>query len=376
MKRDTRKSSEAQTKEGNQPGKLSKQQASELQLSELELSELQQSVEWLRKAVSKLKKLNIPATPENYSIWYDYFSGRKPDLTVALNKYLKEAIPFTAEANSVLYERFFGSGADHQLIEVRNAIRSLIELLHGHLNELDQGMGDYEKVLNSCEERLQQDPDINALNQLVGSLVSETQKCRASHKKAQNNIVELNDEIEEMQKCLERLSEEALEDALTGVANRRAFDRELETLIKNKSAHKKSEHCLLLLDIDRFKLVNDKHGHLVGDRVLRFVAQMIKKSIKGGDFVARFGGEEFAVILPNTNHQGGLSVANAIIQAVANQKLTLNKQGRKLGKVTLSGGLSLIREDDSAHCLIERADNCLYRAKSNGRNTVVSEPES
>jgi len=375
MKRFTRKPADAQAKEGNPSGKLSKQ-ASELQSSELQALELKQSIEWLRKAVSKIKELNALATPENYRLWYDYFSGRKPELTVALNKYLKGNIPFTPEVNSALYERFFGSGADHQLNEIRNAIRSLIELLHGHLSQLDQDMEGYGQALKSCEEQLRQDPDINTLNQLVSSLVSETQKSRVSNKKAQKNISELNDEIEEMQQCLERLSEEALEDALTGVANRRAFDRELEKLINHKTSHKQPEHCLLLLDIDRFKLVNDKHGHLVGDRVLRFVAQMIKKSIKGGDFVARFGGEEFAVLLPGTNNKGGMSVANGIIQVVANQKLTLNKQGLKLGKVTLSGGLTMIHKGDTANCLIERADQCLYQAKSNGRNTIVSASES
>jgi len=366
MKRGSRKPADAQVKEGNLSEPLSKLQASELQSLKLK-----QSVEWLRKAVSKIKELNIPATPENYSLWYDYFSGRKPDLTIALDKHLKRKAPFDAEVNSVLYERFFGWGADHQLTDIRNAIRSLIELLYGHLSELDQGMEGYEQVLKSCEERLQQDPDINTLNQLVSSLVSETQKSRTMHKQAQKNISELNDEIEEMQQCLERLSEEALEDALTGVANRRAFDRELDKMLN--SNHKKQEHCLLLLDIDRFKLVNDKHGHLVGDRVLRFVAQMIKKSVKGRDFVARFGGEEFAIIFPNTDYQGGISVANTVIQTVANQKLTLNKQGLKLGKVTLSGGLSMVREGDTAHSLIERADQCLYQAKSNGRNAVVGE---
>jgi len=371
MKRNTRKPTEAQAKEGNLTGTLSK-----LQGTELQASELKQSIEWLRKTVSKIKELKIPATPENYSLWYDYFSGRKPDLIIALNKHLKGNAPFTAEVNTIFYERFFGHGADHQLAEIRNAIRSLIELLHEHLNLLDEGMGDYEQVLKSYEEQLQQDPDIHALNKLVSNLVIETQKNRETNKKAQKNISDLNNEIEEMQQCLERLSEEALEDVLTGVANRRAFDREIEKLIESKNTYKESEHCLLLLDIDRFKLVNDKHGHLVGDRVLRFVAQMIKKSVKGADFVARFGGEEFAVIFPNTNYQGGLSVANTIITTVANQKLTLNKQGLKLGKVTLSGGLSLVQEGDTAHCLLERADQCLYQAKSKGRNTIVSELES
>ena len=335
--------------------------------------DIQQSVDCLRKAVAKMNALNIPATPENYTLWYHFYSGKKPDLKMALTKYLKEEKRFSAEISWVLYDRFFGSGSDQQLAEIRNAIRSLIELLRGHLNALDQDMDGYEKVLKACEERLKNDPDINALNKLVSSLVIETKKSRLSHKDAQKNIAQLNEEIEEMQQCLERLSEEALEDALTGVANRRAFDQELERLIEKARSDENIEHCLLLLDIDRFKRVNDKHGHLVGDRVLRFVAQMIKKSIKGGDFVARFGGEEFAVIFPNTNYQGGVSVANAIIQAVANQKLTLNKKGLKLGKVTLSGGLSLIKKGDSANCLIERADHCLYQAKSNGRNVLMSE---
>ncbi|MFT5716449.1 MAG: diguanylate cyclase [Oleiphilaceae bacterium] len=278
--------------------------------------------------------------------------------------------------NNILYERFFGSNAYHQLIEIRNAIRSLIEQLHGHLNKLDQDMGCYETTLKKCEARLQKDPDINTLNKLVITLVTETQESRASHKKAKENIFELNQEIEEMQQCLERLSEEALEDALMDVANRRAFDRELDILINSKTSHKQPEHCLLLLDIDRFKLVNDKHGHLVGDRVLRFVAQMIKKRVKGADFVARFGGEEYAVIFPDTPYLGGLSVANTIIQTVANQKLTLNKQGLKLGKVTLSGGLSMLRNGDTADCLIERADKCLYQAKASGCNTIVSDSTS
>lgn len=348
-------------------------QRRKVNLSDSETAEIKQSIEYLRKAVSKMNELDIPATPQNYSLWYTYFANKNADLVAVLTQYLNENTVFTAETNQILYLRFFGQGEDDQLVAIRNAIRSLIALLHSHLNQLDQGMEGYEKALKSCEESLKSDPDINTLNKLLSTLVAETQKSRASNKKAQKNIAQLQSEIEEMQQSLERLSEEALEDALTGVANRRGFDQALEKLIRSKKTDPKAEHCLLLLDIDRFKLVNDKHGHLVGDRVLRFVAQMVKKSIKGRDLVARFGGEEFAIIFPNTNYDGGVAIANGIIKGVANQKLTLNKKGLKLGKVTLSGGLSLIREDDTANELIERVDRCLYQAKTNGRNTIVGE---
>ncbi len=334
---------------------------------------LKKSVIWLRQAVSQISSLSIPANPENYSLWYDYFSGRKPALKKELDKRLAADAPFTEEVNYELYKRFFVEGPAHQLKEVRNAIRSLIEQLSGQLGEITQGMNGYDQILGSCELKLQSDQDVETLNQLINTLLKETRHTRESNQQALKNISQLNNEITDMQHCLEKLSEEALEDALTGVANRRAFDKELRTVLEKNST--KSEHCLLLLDIDRFKLVNDEHGHLIGDRVLRFVAQMIKQSVKGGDFVCRYGGEEFAVIFPNTNYQGGLAVARTIIQTVSKRRLTLNKEGRKLGRVTLSGGLSLVRPDDTDSSLIERADNCLYKAKSNGRNTVVGAGE-
>ena len=330
-------------------------------------------MEYLRKAVAQIKMLGIPATPVNYSIWYAYFSGKKPELTQAIVDHSEQGFLFTVEFSRSLYEQFFDSGAERQLIEIRDAINLLIKVLSEHLSELDHGLEDYEQVLKSCEARLQQDPDIDTLNQLVGSLVLETMNSREANKKAQQNISLLNNEIEEMKLCLKRLSEEALEDDLTGVANRRAFDRTLEELILEANTSSEPEHCLLLLDIDHFKLVNDKFGHVVGDRVLRFVAQMIKRNIKGGDFVARFGGEEFAVLFPNTNAKGGMSIANEIIQTVANQKLTLNKQALTLGKVTLSGGLSIMRRGDTTLSIVERADNNLYQAKTNGRNIIVGE---
>ena len=330
---------------------------------------LKQSVVWLRQTVSQITALNIPANPENYSLWYDYFSGRKPALKDELDKRLKAKSPFTDDVNHELYFRFFVEGAERQLADIRNAIRSLIEQLGGQLGEITEGMDGYDQLLVSCEAQMEKDQDVEALNQMVNTLLKETRHTRESNQQSLKNISKLNSEINEMKHCLEKLSEEVLEDALTGVANRRALDLELKTVLDEGC--KKSEYCLLLLDIDRFKLVNDEHGHLIGDRVLRFVAQMIKESVKGGDFVARYGGEEFAVIFPNTSYQGGLAVARTIIQTVAKRRLTLNKEGRKLGRITLSGGLSLVRASDTADSLIERADTCMYKAKSNGRNTVV-----
>ena len=128
-----------------------------------------------------------------------------------------------------------------------------------------------------------------------------------------------------------------------------------------------------MLDIDLFKRVNDEHGHIVGDRVLRFVAETLKRSIKGSDYVARYGGEEFALILPNTDIKGGSAVAEQVQVNVAKTKLTIKKGGAPIENVTISGGLSTLQADDTSESLLQRADKHLYEAKNAGRNMVRSD---
>jgi len=334
--------------------------------------QLRQSAIWLRKAVTQIKELNIPSNPKNYTIWYDYFSEEKPELSVELNRLLDENTPFTAGLTNSIFDRFYSENSELKLEQIRNAIKSLIEILSAQINSIDENLNDYDKVLVKCETQLTKEPDIDTLNQLVSNLLHETRNNLSKNKKALKQISELNQEINEMRESLIKLSEEALEDALTGISNRRAFNLELDKIISNTNTNK-AKNCLLLVDIDLFKTVNDDYGHQIGDKILCFVAKMIKKCIKGGDFVSRFGGDEFAIIFPNTDYQGGMAIAETIIETVANRKLVLNKQGCNLGYVTLSGGLSFAQVGDTPDSLIQRADQGLYKAKSKGRNKVIGQ---
>ena len=151
-------------------------------------AELKQSVAWLRQAVSQITTLNIPANPENYSLWYDYFSGRKPALKGELDKRLKAKSPFTDDVNHELYYRFFVEGAERQLSDIRNAIRSLIEQLGGQLGEITQGMDGYDQLLVSSEAQLEKDQDVEALNQMVNTLLKETRHTRESNQQSLKNI--------------------------------------------------------------------------------------------------------------------------------------------------------------------------------------------
>lgn len=333
---------------------------------------MEDAVKWLHNAVAKMQSLNVPPIPRNFTLWFEYYSGRQPGLSAELDRLQDAGRAFSADVNDDLYERFFGVGCEEQLRELREAIRCLVDQLSAQLHDLSNDMEGYDQVLAECEMQLQRGPNIGTLQDLVATLLRETRLARDTSQATSQLVNQLNAEIKTLRTGLERLNEEVLVDALTGVANRRGFDRELETCLEACAQSGRSS-CLLLLDIDRFKCFNDQHGHLVGDRVLRFVAEMIKKSIKGRDHVARFGGEEFAVILPNTEFGGGMAVAQAIVETVANQKLIVGKEKRSLGSVTLSAGLSIYRAGDDAQALIERADSCLYSAKAQGRNRVVGE---
>ncbi|KZY30900.1 MULTISPECIES: GGDEF domain-containing protein [unclassified Oleiphilus] len=334
--------------------------------------ELSESVKWLRLAVAKINELSIPATPEVYSVWYEYYADRKLDLKKAIDKRISKGGDFSASTCEHLFNEYFVEIPEQKLSEMRQAIRALITLLQSELSELNSGMESYSAALYSCADDLTHDPEVNSLQSIIQVLLAETKKCRSRNHQALSKVYHLSSEINSLQESLEKMGEEVYQDSLTGVGNRRGFDEQLSTAIK-KSQLDNSPLALILLDIDFFKRVNDAHGHLVGDRVLRFVAETIKRSVKGGDFVARYGGEEFAIILPNTEAAGGSSVAHQVQANVAKTKLTKKKGGTPIESVTISGGLSILRECDTAESFLNRVDGLLYDAKSAGRNMIRSD---
>ena len=132
---------------------------------------------------------------------------------------------------------------------------------------------------------------------------------------------------------------------------------------------------LLLCDIDHFKKFNDTWGHQTGDQVLKLVASCLSDSVKGRDMVARFGGEEFAVVLRQTTLNDAILLAEQIREYVESKQLVKKSSGDVLGMLTVSIGVASSAEFDTPATLIQRADVCLYRAKNTGRNLVVSEDE-
>jgi two-component system, cell cycle response regulator len=164
--------------------------------------------------------------------------------------------------------------------------------------------------------------------------------------------------------------EMAITDALTGLFNRRYMENHLATLIEQAAARVKPL-SVMVLDIDYFKSINDTYGHDAGDDVLRDFALRIKRSIRGIDLACRCGGEEFVIVMPETDMAVAAMVAERLRRRIAAEPFVIN-QGSRSVPVTLSIGIAALRgRDDNAASLIKRADQALYRAKRDGRNRVV-----
>jgi two-component system cell cycle response regulator len=175
--------------------------------------------------------------------------------------------------------------------------------------------------------------------------------------------------LERLRDNVQTSIEMAITDALTGLYNRRYMESHVSSLVEQARSRGKPL-TVLVLDIDYFKAINDTHGHDAGDDVLREFALRIRKSIRGIDLACRYGGEEFVVIMPETDIGVATMVAERLRRRIAGEPFSIQRAGRTVD-VTISVGIAALGGTDDAAGIIKRADQALYRAKRDGRNRVV-----
>jgi diguanylate cyclase (GGDEF)-like protein len=188
------------------------------------------------------------------------------------------------------------------------------------------------------------------------------------------NMLKLKSLQERLREARKQLEEQSITDGLTGLKNRRFFDERLHEEFKRAQRYGDTL-SLIMIDLDHFKDVNDRHGHPAGDVVLREAAALIRASIRDPDICARYGGEEFAVILPKTHMTGALAVAERIWKELGNKEYLVAANGtptpRKV-RVSASLGIAFYPSKDisSGDLLVRFADQALYNAKRGGRNSI------
>ncbi|MEO1014788.1 MAG: GGDEF domain-containing protein [Pseudomonadota bacterium] len=330
------------------------------------------------EALKAIRALKLAATPRNIELLMAHLYGSHPALSTDFEKAVRPdgsmgqgqadklydshilRTDLAAEI-AVMLQRF-----EAEVSKMSGAVAQSGEDSRGYCDELSTLSGELNDIVDDGGDQ-------NVIK-LVEGVIRVARAAQDTNQKLEEQLAESSDEISFLRENIASIQQEAMTDPLTGVKNRKTFDVAIIKTVER--AHEEDQPMsLVLADVDHFKRFNDKWGHQTGDQVLRLVADMMKQNVKGQDVLARYGGEEFAIILPATSRDNGVKLADRIRQAVGARALKKRRSNESMGNVTLSMGVAELRAGDTVEAIIERADKCLYQAKSDGRNCVVSDVE-
>lgn len=291
------------------------------------------------QTISTLRTLHIAPYPTHYKKYFDEIFIEQADQ--ALLKAQKE---------------------DETLTDTQNDLARYLDIAHRSLMTFVESHADISHVAELQSNYISKatEEGVERCMNFVEGLSELGQNMSTELKKAKNKIEELSTEL---QNALAQLTT----DPLTQIANRKGLIEDLSGIVK-AGQNKTLPIVIMMIDADNFKLLNDIHGHLAGDKVLYFLAQSIKSTIRSGDKVYRYGGEEFVVVLNRCEKDQAFSIADKIRSKIEHSHLIYS--GKTI-QVTISVGVTMHRLNDNYDDFMGRADSALYQAKSEGKNKTI-----
>jgi diguanylate cyclase len=325
------------------------------------------------RALRLMAQHKVPATPQNFEIWFKFSLGTVPELNKTINILIANKRAFDGATNRSLFVSYIGAGSDWDAKhgEISNPLQTILSRAQGFLAT---SMADDSKPIPALDGIAAQIPEIRDPRALIQDLTGalSTTMTRATTLQAHFNAC--LQELGNIRNHLAAAEQRSKTDALTGLANRHALDEFLRNaqIVAMESGEPLS---IFLLDIDHFKTFNDKFGHQFGDQVLRLISRILRDGVRDRDLAARYGGEELAGVLPGADLPVCSTVAERIRQAISKRQVTRRTTGEILSSVTVSIGVAQFVPGEALTSLFERCDRALYAAKHGGRNRTVTECE-
>jgi diguanylate cyclase len=279
-----------------------------------------------------------------------------------------------ADAERTLRDTIIKQGTLKQsLTDAKATLKSMMTAFIARLGDLTESTGEYHKKIEGYSRQVGKADNLSELSDILKDVMRETHAIQSSAQSSYEELVfskKRTDEADARVKVLEQelvqVSELVREDQLTGALNRRGLDETLERELK-RAERGNTAVCIAMLDIDNFKLLNDSLGHQAGDRALMHLTQVVKDTLRPSDSVGRYGGEEFIIILPNTDSNAGIEAIQRLQRSLTKNFFMHNNE-RVL--VTFSAGVAMRGQNEEAEDIIGRADKAMYKAKKAGKNRV------
>jgi len=277
----------------------------------------------------------------------------------------------TRSLKDVIYKQ---SQLKHSLSDVKLTVKNMMMTFIDRLGQVAASTGDFHEKIGGYSAKISQADNISELNQILDEVLKETRQVQTDALKARDNMVMARQEVQDaetrihqLEAKLQHLSELVREDQLTGSLNRRGLDDVFERETA-RSDRRGTPLCIAILDLDDFKRLNDTYGHIAGDAALKHLVKIVKDTLRSMDVIARFGGEEFLILLPETTVEAA-SQTMTRLQRELTRHFFMHDNEKVL--ITFSAGVALRRPREEQTDLVKRADKAMYQAKQTGKNRVV-----
>ncbi len=324
-------------------------------------------------AIHYMDRHKVAPTPDHYAVWYTYAAGTNQALIGEIDAIVKSGEPFRDFALKDLHQRFVKASDGSALVENAGAkVEAEVARIMELLSDAERDAKVYGASLDSAKTGLSAPKP--ALSAIVAGLLESTREMMSKNKELEDSLHSSSDEVALLRQDLAAATREASTDALTELFNRKAFEDQLKRAAATATA-RKEPLSLIFADVDEFKKFNDSFGHALGDQVLRLVARAISEHMPPGAVAARFGGDEFAILLPGICLTDAVDIGHKIRKTIEAKKIIKRNTGEQLRKITTSLGAAEFRSGEDVPHLFSRADRALYAAKAGGRNRLATEED-
>lgn len=334
----------------------------------------EQSAELLRLTLPLMVRQAAAYHPVSYTLWYEHVAGINPTLSTALAARLKSDEPLTDKEVYRLYVRHISERDAAVLDNLQHRLQQVLDETAQTFNTAGEDTGHFSRALRESRADLSDETSVTQVQRVISRLLSEALRMESMTQVLAEKLEGRTREVKTLTEQLHQAQVEALLDPLCGICNRRGFLRQVKALAD--ASHGLHGSALLLADVDHFKQINDRYGHLLGDKVLRSIAGVFGNNVQDGEIAARIGGEEFALLLPQRTLRGAQMAAERIRTAVARGRIYREDAEEIIGAITISLGVAVGEAGETIDMLMRRADRALYAAKCAGRNQVCTESSS